>query len=170
MIPLDDVSKWSVLIVDDEPDNIDVVAVCLEFHKATIKRAENSKEAMSALQDALPTFILLDLTMPDIDGWEFHKRLRSDPATSHIPVIALTAHAMAGDEERVMAAGFDGYIAKPVDVLTFVDTVKTILAPLVAAKQETEKETEPAETQVKIETQMEAETKTETTTEQSASH
>ncbi len=131
---LDDASKWAVLIVDDEPDNIDVVAVCLGFHKATVKRAESCAAAMEILQEFQPTFILLDLTMPVIDGWEFHKQLRADPTTSHIPVIALTAHAMRGDEERVMAAGFDGYIAKPVEVLTFVDTVRALLNSVSATK------------------------------------
>lgn len=125
---LDDVSTWSVLIIDDEPDNIDVVVVCLEFQNATAKSATGGAEAIDILQEFQPTFILLDLTMPGIDGWELHQRIRAEPKTSHIPIIALTAHAMEGDKERVLAAGFNGYISKPIEVLTFVDTVRAILA------------------------------------------
>ena len=74
-----------------------------------------------------PTVILLDLSMPEMDGWEMHRRLKANPETAHIPVIALTAHAMADDKERVMQAGFTGYIPKPYTIKTLVNDMQTIL-------------------------------------------
>jgi CheY-like chemotaxis protein len=132
---IDDISTWSVLIIDDEPDNIDVISVTLEFRSVTVKTAASGMEALTVLQDFHPTVILLDLTMPGIDGWQLQKTIRSDARTSHIPIIALTAHAMYGDKERVLAAGFDGYISKPVDVVTFVATLQEILTACVTPEQ-----------------------------------
>ena len=75
-----------------------------------------------------PTLILMDLSMPEMNGWEMFAKLRENPKFATTPVIALTAHAMEGDKESVMKAGFTGYIAKPFSVLTIISEIKNILA------------------------------------------
>ncbi|MBI5958703.1 MAG: response regulator [Chloroflexi bacterium] len=111
---------WSVLIVEDESDNAEVVSDALKFMGATVRAAANGRVGLEMLQEYAPDLILLDLSMPYMDGWEMHRRLRADPHTRSIVVVALSAHAMMGDKERVLAAGFDGYLSKPVSLLTFV--------------------------------------------------
>lgn len=121
------VSKWTVLIVDDEPDNLGVPAELLSFFGATVHLAENGEEALQVLDKVEPTFILLDLSMPVMDGWQVIEKIRKNPQREKMTVIALTAHAMAGDRERVMEAGFNGYITKPIMIDSFVDEIKTHL-------------------------------------------
>ena len=114
----------SILLIDDEPDNVEVVVDALEFMGISVKAASNGQEGLALLDEFTPDLILLDLSMPVMDGWETRKRLQSNEKTQHIPVVALTAHAMAGDKERALSAGFDGYVSKPINVLTFVDDVR----------------------------------------------
>lgn len=118
-----EVADWTVLIVDDEPDNRVIAEKVLTFNGAKVSTAENGLLGLAALETLYPSFILLDLSMPEMDGWEMLKRLRADSRWSAIPVIALTAHAMLGDRERVMGAGFDGYIAKPFRLSTFMTEI-----------------------------------------------
>jgi two-component system cell cycle response regulator DivK len=124
---LNDVSTWSVLIVDDEPDNLEVVADTLEFYGASGRTATNGEEGLLVLESFMPDFILLDLSMPQMNGWEMRKRVKSNPQTQHLLVIALTAHAMAGDAERALEVGFDGYITKPVEIASLIDDLRGIL-------------------------------------------
>jgi CheY-like chemotaxis protein len=90
--------------------------------------AHNGVEGMAILQDVVPTFIMLDLSMPEMDGWEMRDRVRSQPHLQHVPIIALTAHAMAGDRDRVFAAGFNGYISKPFRINSFLEEITQCLA------------------------------------------
>lgn len=122
------VSDWKVLVVDDQPDNIKVVALTLNFHGADIQTAKHGIEGLKILETYEPTFILLDLSMPEMNGWEMFAKLRTNPKFADTPVIALTAHAMEGDKESVMKAGFTGYIAKPFSVLSIISEIKNILA------------------------------------------
>ena len=119
---------WNVLIIDDEVDNLGVPEGILTFNGATVKTAVNAQDGLKLLEDWLPTFVLLDLAMPNMDGWEMHKLLRKDTRTKDLAVIALTAHAMIGDKERVLAAGFDGYISKPIDIEKFIAEIKRWLS------------------------------------------
>jgi two-component system cell cycle response regulator DivK len=119
-LALGEVSGWTVLIVDDEPDNLAVASKVLTFGGARVYTAPNGVEGLKVLEEIIPSFILLDLSMPEMDGWDMFKHIRANPNTQQIPIIALTAHAMAGDRERVMEAGFDGYIAKPFRLSTFM--------------------------------------------------
>lgn len=125
-----DVSDWHVLIVDDVFDNISIAETVLQFNGAEVRHAVNGREGLEMIETYKPNLILLDLSMPVMNGWEMHKRLRESPDTKSIPVIALTAHAMQGDKEKVMEAGFDGYIAKPFSVSILIDDIKTILKTL----------------------------------------
>ena len=126
----ENLSEWKVLIVDDQKDNLSVAEMVFQFHKAEVRIAHNGLEGLKVLEDYQPSLILLDLSMPEMNGWDMFKALRQNKATAHIPVIALTAHAMSGDEERVMQAGFDGYIAKPFSVATIVFQIQSILKSL----------------------------------------
>lgn len=123
-----DVASWTVLIVDDEPDNVGVPEGILTFYGADVHSAENGVKGLELLQTVTPTLILLDLSMPEMDGWEMLQALRKHHDWKDLCVIALTAHAMTGDREKVMEAGFDGYISKPIDLMTFIDEIKKIQA------------------------------------------
>lgn len=122
--------NWTVLIVDDDIDNLTVAAQVLRFHGATIHAAEDGHEALEILSHIEPTLIILDLSMPKMDGWTMLGRLKDNPRTASIPVIAVTAHAMAGDRDRVLKAGFDAYISKPFDIMTFMEVIKKIVDQL----------------------------------------
>lgn len=123
----DRMANWKVLLVDDEPDNLGVAEQILQHFGATVKTAQNGVEALEALESFQPTFIVADLSMPRMDGWELLTRIRAKPEWVNIPVIALTAHAMRGDREKVLEAGFDQYISKPFRLHTFVQDLEDCL-------------------------------------------
>jgi CheY-like chemotaxis protein len=120
----ENIEQWAVLLVDDEPDNCEVVAESLEFYGMTVKTAANGQLALATLQNWLPDLILMDLSMPVMDGWETLRRLKTDLQTENIPVLAFSAHAIIGDAERALAAGFDGYLTKPVNVPTLLKDLR----------------------------------------------
>jgi two-component system cell cycle response regulator len=122
-----DLSNWNILIVDDELDNIGVIEYVLNFHGAVYKTAASGLVCLELLEHERPTFILLDIQMPIMSGWEVLKAIRTSPVYFDIPVIAVTAHAMVGDKQRALDAGFDGYITKPISPLTFIEEIETIL-------------------------------------------
>ncbi len=130
----DDPKQWKVLLVDDEPDNLGVAEKILSFKGAQVHTARNGEEGLEVLERIVPTFILVDLSMPKMDGWEMHRKLRENPTIAHVPVIALTAHAMGGDKDRVLAAGFDGYIAKPFRLVTFFTDIQQCLDHIVETR------------------------------------
>jgi len=121
-------SQWTVLIVDDDPDNLEIAGDTLVAFKAKVYMAQNGAQCIAFLaQNPAPTFILLDLSMPVMDGWQALAHIRADEALRDLPVIALTAHAMLGDAERGLAAGFNGYITKPFQFDTFISDIQKIL-------------------------------------------
>lgn len=122
-----DVSTWRVLIVDDEPDNLEVVAETLEFSGAQVKTALNGKDAVEVLASFTPDFIVTDLSMPVMDGWQFRAEMKKSAQWSGIPVLALSAHAILGDKERALEAGFDGYITKPIRILSLAADIRSAL-------------------------------------------
>ncbi len=130
-----DFKRWIVLIVDDQPDNLAIAKAVLTFQGAQVYGATNGEEGLEALRTIHPTFVLLDLSMPKMDGWEMLRRVRARPELSDIPVIALTAHAMEGDQERVLEAGFNGYITKPFDVMTLAAHIQRVIGPMRAQPQ-----------------------------------
>ena len=125
MIEWNDISTWQILVVDDEPDNLEVVSETLEFKGAMVRTAANGKEALDTLQSFVPNLILTDLSMPVMTGWEMRSRVKSSPELAAIPIIALSAHAIAGDAERALEAGFDGYLTKPVNIHTLVEDIRS---------------------------------------------
>lgn len=126
---LNDISSWRILIVDDEPDNLKLASEFLAFSGATVTTAETGTQALALVAEAKPTVILLDLSMPGVDGWEVQRQLRQQPALDRVPIIALTALAMPEDRARAETAGFDGYITKPFRVGSLVrDLVGSVRA------------------------------------------
>jgi two-component system, cell cycle response regulator DivK len=103
----------SVLIVDDFPDNREMYADFLGFAGFTVFMAANGKEALDQAFANRPDIVLMDLSLPGMDGWEATRRLKADPRTRDIPVVALTGHALAGHSQGAKEAGCDGFIAKP---------------------------------------------------------
>jgi two-component system alkaline phosphatase synthesis response regulator PhoP len=130
-----EISKWTVLIVDDEPDNLVIAEKVLSFSGAKVYTARNGRDGMKILEEVTPSFILLDLSMPELNGWDMLTMIKADLKTEHIPVIALTAHAMMGDRQKVMEAGFDGYIAKPFRLSTFTSEILRCFRELAHASE-----------------------------------
>ena len=129
-MPPTDPKAWIVLVIDDDPDNLEVAQAVLKFNGAEVHTAINGVVAMEVLQKVTPTFVLSDISMPEMSGWEFLKAVRGDDKLKNIPVIALTAHAMADDREKVKEAGFDGYITKPFWMHTLLNDIKKSLEAL----------------------------------------
>lgn len=121
---------WHVLVADDERDNLEVARRLLKLAGATVVAARNGHEALETLRTYSHElrFILTDLSMPGMDGWELLYEIKQDARTAHIPVIALTAHAMMGDRERGLAAGFHNYITKPLEPTKFIPQLMNMLA------------------------------------------
>ncbi|MBK8026221.1 MAG: response regulator [Chloroflexi bacterium] len=122
-----DLASWVVLAVDDEADNLTLVTKVLTFKGAQVHTASNGKEGLEMLKSLQPSLILLDLSMPVMDGWEMFELLRANPTLQRVPIIALTAHAMIGDKERILGTGFDGYISKPFRLNTFLTEIMRCL-------------------------------------------
>jgi CheY-like chemotaxis protein len=104
-----------ILIVDDNPSNTKLLAFLLASKGYAVQTAANADEALAALAACRPRLILMDIQLPGMDGLTLTRQLKADPATRDIPVLAATAYAMKGDEERALAAGCDGYFTKPID-------------------------------------------------------
>ncbi len=118
---------WVVLVVDDTPDNLSIAETVLSFSGAKVYTARNGAEGLALLEKICPTVILLDIRMPTMDGWEMYRLVRSNPQTQSIPVIALTAYAMAGDRQQIIGAGFNGYISKPYEVFSLIPQIRAVL-------------------------------------------
>ncbi len=119
---------WTILIVDDQYDNIAVAQTLLEYLGAKVHVAKHGEEALALLEDIVPTAILLDLSMPYMNGWEMIKHMRQRRELAHVPVLAVTAHAMDGDRARVLDAGFDDYISKPYDIHILPERIHAALS------------------------------------------
>jgi len=104
-----------ILIVDDNPQNLKLARVILATEGYHVQTAVDAEDALTILESFAPRVILMDLQLPRMDGLELTRRLKADPRYRDIIILALTAYAMKGDEERALAAGCDGYMAKPID-------------------------------------------------------
>ena len=118
----------TVLIVEDNEDNRIVYSTILRHHGFRVSEALDGEEGIAKARHELPDVILMDISIPLIDGWEVTQTLKREPATSGIPVIALTAHAMPGDRERALKVGCDGYLAKPCEPRAVLAEVNRLLA------------------------------------------
>ena len=105
-----------ILIVDDNPHNLKLARVVLSQEGHDVRTASDAEQALELLEEFHPRVVLMDIQLPGMDGLELTRRLKADPARRDIVIIALTAYAMKGDEEKARAAGCDGYLSKPVDI------------------------------------------------------
>lgn len=124
---MSDFSTWRVLAIDDEPDNLNLLGDLLEFKGSVVTRAVNADQGFREIEKEKPTVILLDLSMPGMDGWEMHRRLRQRPELADVPIIAITALAMHSDVERARGEGFDGFITKPFRIQSLLSEVQTFV-------------------------------------------
>ncbi|HZS61677.1 MAG TPA: response regulator [Gemmatimonadaceae bacterium] len=111
----------SILVVDDNATNLKLMRVLLSKAGYDVHTSASAIETLVTLKWLRPHLILLDLQLPDVDGLTLTHHLKEDPKTHDIPIVALTAHAMAGDEQKALAAGCDGYVTKPVDSEVILD-------------------------------------------------
>ncbi|MEW5855412.1 MAG: response regulator [Myxococcota bacterium] len=107
--------KPVVLVVDDYEDAVDIITELLTFEGYEPVVARNGAEALDKAYAQVPDLILMDLSLPELDGWEASRRLKADKRTAHVPIIALTAHALTQHAEKARAAGCDAFVTKPCD-------------------------------------------------------
>lgn len=117
-----------ILIVDDNLINLTMVTALLEGEGYRVRTASDAEEALRVLEKYNPRLILMDLQLPGMDGLELTRRLKSNPATQDIVVLAVTAYAMKGDEQKALEAGCDGYVPKPIDTRSFPGIVSKHLS------------------------------------------
>lgn len=115
-----------ILIVEDNEMNRDMLSRRLARHGFEVSVAVDGRAGIEAARSQQPDLVLMDLSLPGIDGWEAARRLKADPTTATIPVIALTAHVMEGDRERALGAGCDAYATKPIDFRELLDTIAAL--------------------------------------------
>jgi len=119
-----------VLLVEDNEMNRDMLTRRLERKGYEVVIAVDGQAGIDMASSATPDIILMDLSLPVIDGWKATRKIKADPATQSIPVIALTAHAMAGDEQKALEAGCNDYDTKPIDLKRLLDKVENLLEKL----------------------------------------
>jgi len=120
-------SKGRILVVEDNMDNYELVRYVLERAGYDVFLAVNGRDGVDAAHAQKPNMILMDLGLPEMDGWKAIKNLKSDEETKDIPLYALTAHTLPNDRKRALEAGCDGYVVKPIQMKGFLDIVEEAL-------------------------------------------
>ena len=120
--------KSTILYVEDNPDNRMLVRRILTAENYKLLEAMNAVQAINLLETTTPDLILMDINMPDMDGYTLTTRIRSMPGLERVPILALTANVMRGDKEKTLEAGCDGYIQKPLDVDQLIREIEKFLA------------------------------------------
>ena len=116
-----------ILLVEDNEVNRDMLSRRLEKRGYQMVVAVDGKQCVALAQSELPDLILMDMSLPEIDGWEATRQVKASDATRHIPVLALTAHAMAGDREKCLAAGCNEYETKPIQLPRLLEKIEALL-------------------------------------------
>ena len=116
-----------ILLVEDNEMNRDMLSRRLLRGGYEVILAEDGQEAVDTATARLPDLILMDMSLPVLNGWDATRLLKQTPGTAHIPVVALTAYALSGDREKAMAAGCDGYETKPIDLQRLIGTIEELL-------------------------------------------
>lgn len=116
-----------ILVVEDNEKNLKLVRDLLQLKQYRVLEARTAEQSLRLAADHNPCLILMDIQLPDMDGVSALARLRTEPQTARIPVVALTAFAMKEDRQRFLNAGFDGYLAKPIDIRMFPDQVRAFI-------------------------------------------
>ena len=120
-------SDKKILLVEDNPVNRWLAEFLLRSQGYQVRAATNAQEAFNTIQTERPDLILMDVQLPGMDGLEATRKIKEEPSTRDIPVVAVTSYAMKGDREKALAAGCTGYITKPIDKDTFIQEVATVL-------------------------------------------
>ena len=116
-----------VLVVDDEPQIVRALRINLSARGYEVLTAPDGATALRLAADGKPDVVVLDLGLPDMDGWQALRLIRADARAGGLRIVAFTADAMVGDRERALAGGFDGYLSKPIDFATFAESVERYL-------------------------------------------
>jgi CheY-like chemotaxis protein len=122
------------LIAEDNPVNRELLRELLEVRGYEVEEACDGEEALEMIERTQPNILLLDLNMPNLDGFGVVRKVRENPRLSDLPVLAVTAYAMRGDREKVLNAGFDGYLSKPISAVSLAEELERLLG-LRAARQ-----------------------------------
>ena len=120
-------SKTVVLVVEDNDLNADMISQRLKRKGYEILFATDGEEAIKCVRENLPQIVLMDMSLPILDGWEATRRLKADAKTKKIPIIALTAHTMSDDRQHALDAGCDEYEAKPVDFTRLIEKIEKLI-------------------------------------------
>jgi len=120
--------KRRILLVEDNADNFELVRFLLERQGYEVLAARNGSQAVEVARSEFPDLVLMDLSLPEKDGWTAALELKADPLTRDIPLVALTAHTLPGDRKRAMELGFAGYVYKPINLPILEETIAGILA------------------------------------------
>jgi CheY-like chemotaxis protein len=120
-------NEWVIVIAEDEFDSLQTLSKILQYHDIQIFVGRNGKECLRLLDQVKPHAVIMDLAMPEMDGWETLAHIRANEMTAHLPVIALTAYYSIEVAQDVVKAGFDAYFAKPVSPVTFVRDLAAII-------------------------------------------
>lgn len=123
-----------ILLVEDNLDNLSIYTTILEFTGFEVLIAKDGLGGLTTARAEMPDLILMDISIPGVDGWEATRRLKADSATRDIPIIVLTAHALEGDRLRAFSEGADGYIAKPADPMSVVNAIRRALGDTTAVQ------------------------------------
>ncbi len=118
----------TVLIVEDNEDNRIIYATFLKFAGFRVLEAVDGAEGIAKTRDEQPDIVLMDVSLPTTDGWAATQQLKKDPLTAHIPIVALTAHALSADRARALEVGCDGYLAKPIEPKLVASEIERVLA------------------------------------------
>ncbi len=119
----------NILIIEDNEQNLYLETFILEKHGHAVTAARDGEQGIKLAEETRPALILLDIQLPVMDGYAVAAELRRNPALAHTPIVAVTSYAMAGDRERILAAGCNGYIEKPINTDTFLAEVLACLTP-----------------------------------------
>jgi CheY-like chemotaxis protein len=122
----------NILVVEDYPDNLALMTYLLSAAGHDVRGAVTGRQTVTTAREELPDIVVLDIQLPDMDGYQVLAELRADPSTASVPVVAVTAYAMVGDRDDALAAGFDGYLPKPITPRTFAQTIESYLRPSMA--------------------------------------
>lgn len=117
-----------ILIIEDNEKNLKLVRDVLQFNGYETAEAMTAEDGLVLARSRHPALILLDIQLPGMDGFAALRQLRADPITKSTPVMAVTASAMEQDRQKILAAGFDGYMTKPINVKQFIEEIRTVLA------------------------------------------
>jgi CheY-like chemotaxis protein len=119
-----------ILIIEDNLLNLELATDLLEANGFVVSSAQTAEDGLRLARELLPDLVLMDFSLPGMDGLTATKNLKTDPATNHVAVVGLTANAMKGDEELALAAGCDGYLTKPIDTRTFIAAVTKFITAI----------------------------------------